>query len=155
MQLRRETDFALRALVYFAVRSRAEGGSDYMSAARAADFCEVSKSEFDSACSLLVAKGYVAIRRGPRGDVRLLVDPAQISLGQIVEDLEGVCKLLYSEAAPSDEPRNDLERRLRRTLRWVGRDLTSYLDQYTLEQMLPPQDTLEASSSRPRLQVVR
>ena len=83
MRLALHTDFALRTLLYLAARSkRATVGE-------VAEFYRISAHHLGKVVHQLGKLGYVRNVRGPGGGIELARLPARISVGEVIETLEG------------------------------------------------------------------
>ena len=88
MNLALLTDYSLRILLFLAARPhRAQVG-------QVAEFYRISKDHVAKAVNRLAHLGYVRTVRGVRGGVELAREPHEISLGQVIVELEGRLKLL-------------------------------------------------------------
>lgn len=83
MKLTNFTDFGLRALILLADR---EG--EVLSAAAIADHFNVSRHHMAKVLQELSAAGYVEGIRGAQGGVRLVRDPRDIRIGDVVRSLD-------------------------------------------------------------------
>ena len=131
MQLTLYTDFGLRMLIALAV---SPGERSTVSAVSGA--YGISRHHLVKVVGRLATLGYVETLRGKGGGVRLARRPAQISIGQVVRDMEaelGVVECLESDGghcviAPAC--------RLKSILRDATGKFLAELDSYTLAEML-------------------
>ncbi len=127
MRLTLQTDYGLRALLFLAVRP-----GEVVPIGEVAAAYGVSVHHLTKVGQLLAHRGYVEQVRGARGGVRLARDPATISLGAVVRDLEPSLALVecFEPAtntcvlAPACE--------LKRILAAAQRAFLAELDQHTL-----------------------
>jgi len=82
MQLTLYTDYSLRVLVYLAT---AENGATI---AEIAERYAISKNHLVKVAHQLGKKGYISTVRGRNGGIALARDPAMVSIGAVVRDME-------------------------------------------------------------------
>jgi Rrf2 family nitric oxide-sensitive transcriptional repressor len=83
MNLKMQTDYALRTLIYLAhVPGQA-------SVQQVADTYRISRDHLFKVVQHLVRLGYVVSRPGRSGGIRLAKDPAQINCGVVAAEFEG------------------------------------------------------------------
>ncbi|TGG92785.1 Rrf2 family transcriptional regulator [Natronospirillum operosum] len=83
MQLTRFSDYALRTLIYVALRR------DQLSTiADVADTYDISRNHLMKVANRLVSRGYLDGVRGKNGGLRLKVPADQIVLGRLVREME-------------------------------------------------------------------
>ena len=83
MNLRTQTDFALRSILYLAHRNQQVPVDEIAQA------YGISKDHLVKVVQQLVRQGYVYSQAGRNGGVRLAKDPAEINIGQVVSEFEG------------------------------------------------------------------
>lgn len=83
MHLTRFTDYALRVLLYLAVK-----GEERATIGEIADTYAISRNHLMKIVQELNQKGYLEATRGKHGGLRLKRDPASITLGGLVRDTE-------------------------------------------------------------------
>lgn len=83
MKLTQFTDYGLRALILLADRK-----GEVLSAAAIADHFNVSRHHMAKVLQELASAGYVEGIRGAQGGVRLLKDPRDIRIGEVVRRLD-------------------------------------------------------------------
>lgn len=86
MQLTRYTDYALRVLIYVALSER-DTRSVATVSETAAQF-QVSKNHLNKIVHRLRQRGYLETLRGRSGGIRLGRPAAEITIGQVVRDME-------------------------------------------------------------------
>ncbi len=84
MQLTKQTDYALRSLIYLAGSPR----GDYVNIKDICDFYDLSPNHISKLVVKLVRLGYVESIRGKGGGIRLRMDPAEIELVNVVKEFE-------------------------------------------------------------------
>ena len=130
MDISRKTDYALRMLAMLA-----EDRESLLSVRTAAEKVDVPYSFARSIQHGLVLAGIVESLRGVHGGMRLKVDPAQITIRQVVEAIQGPLVMNECTAPAADCARmggccyHPL---------WVGAQelLRSYLDSITLDDIV-------------------
>jgi Rrf2 family nitric oxide-sensitive transcriptional repressor len=133
MQLRKFSDYSLRVLIFLARRKGAH--TTIRDVARA---YEISESHLKKVVQKLAKRGYITTLRGKGGGISLARSPEEISVGDIVRDVEplipaecfvpgykGSCKL-YPNC------------RLRRALCSAQSSFLATLDDYTLNDVTVP-----------------
>ena len=88
MQLALQTDYALRALIYLAGRSKRG------TVAEIASFYRISRDHVAKVVHRLARLGFVRSIRGLGGGVELARAPAEISVGEVILAMEGNMHLL-------------------------------------------------------------
>lgn len=83
MNLKLQTDFALRVLIYLAHADRQATVEEIAGA------FEISRNHLLKVVATLARLGWVTTLRGRNGGVRLTADPADIDVGDVVARLEG------------------------------------------------------------------
>ena len=133
MQLRKSSDYSLRVLIFLARRKGA-----HTTIRDVAQAHEISESHLMKVVQKLAKRGYVSTLRGKGGGISLARSPGEISVGDIVRDLEpltpaecfvpgyrGSCKL-YPNC------------RLRRALCSAQSSFLATLDEYSLNDVMVP-----------------
>lgn len=83
MRLTQHTDYALRVLIYLGLK-----GEGLATIQEIAEAYRISNNHLMKVARELANSGYVESIRGAGGGLRLRQDPASISLGKVVQDLE-------------------------------------------------------------------
>lgn len=97
MRLTQYTDFSLRVLIYLGVNREARSTIRSISEAYG-----ISQNHLMKVVQQLAAAGHIQSRRGKGGGIRLAREPTQISIGQVVRDMEpdfGLVECLRPENA--------------------------------------------------------
>lgn len=102
LELSRKTDLAVRLLRLLAAAGERRNGADLAAA------LGTTTNFLPQVVAPLVRSGWVVSTSGPRGGYELIVAPERLSLGQVIEALEGPlidgrC-LLRPKACPGGEP---------------------------------------------------
>ena len=82
---RKEADYAVRTLIYLAMRD----GSDYVSATTLAKELELPMNFLRRICGVLIKAKILATQEGKNGGVRLVKSPANITILQLIELFDG------------------------------------------------------------------
>lgn len=87
MQLRLETDYAIRCLLYLAE------GHDGASSSQIGEAIGLSQIYAQKILSNLRSKGFVLVTRGSRGGYSLAKDPADICILDVISKIEGTISI--------------------------------------------------------------
>lgn len=134
MRITLYTDYSLRVLLFVALK-----GKEISTIGEIAEAYGISKNHLRKVVHELSSKGYLAASRGKNGGMYLNRDPAEINIGALVKDLEEDFDLV--ECFRSGEncvltPSCQLKMAFHHALQ----SFFSCLDQYTLADLLAPQD---------------
>jgi Rrf2 family nitric oxide-sensitive transcriptional repressor len=132
IRLNLATDYALRTLLYLAVRPQ-----ERPSVREVAEFHRISADHVSKVAQQLVHAGFVRAERGRGGGLRLARVPEQISVGAVVEVFEGPVALLEcvtTENVCVIQPGC----RLRGVLTRAGARLIQELKAVTLAELVTP-----------------
>lgn len=144
MKFTRFTDYALRVLIYLGLRS--DGRVTIREIARV---YEISRNHLMKVVSNLTRLGYLDAQRGPGGGIALARPAREISLADVIRDMEqdmnpvscfgepGVCVI-----KPTCRLRNVLEEAMSA---YVGT-----LERYSLQDLLEPRNKLAEMLEIPR-----
>jgi Rrf2 family nitric oxide-sensitive transcriptional repressor len=144
VQLTLYTDYSLRALLYLGMhRDR------LVPAAEIAQAYQVSEHHLAKVAKALVKAGFVRASRGRAGGLSLAVEPASLSVGEVVRRTEATLELIECfEHASSSCPLTGACR-LERTLRQAQAAFMAVLDGTTLADLLSDAPTIAARLGRP------
>lgn len=131
MRLTTFTDYSLRVLIYLALRD-----GEHVTIREIADAYGISRNHLMKVVQELSQKGYVTALRGKNGGLQLNRPPAEISIGELVREMEN--DLALAECLGSNNqciltPACGLKHILADALQ----SFFSTLDGYTLEDILP------------------
>jgi Rrf2 family nitric oxide-sensitive transcriptional repressor len=129
MRLSLQTDYALRTLLFLAMRP----GRNQIHPI--AEFYRISKDHVAKVVQVLAKKGYVRSIRGSGGGIELAKEPATISVGEIIREFEGNMNLLECVSVANVcviQP----SCRLRHVMAEAERLQMEYLDSIPLSDML-------------------
>lgn len=145
MQLTRFTDYSLRVLMYLAYKGEALSTIAEISASHG-----ISESHLTKVVHHLGKLGYITTLRGKGGGLRLARAPADINLGAVVRDSEekkGVVECL--EPGYDSSCRILGHCRLKGVLRDAEAAFFTYLDGFTLADLLLPGSAAAAGLAQP------
>lgn len=135
MKLNKQTDYALRILMYAAL----EPEDRLLSIQEVTDLYGLSRNHVMKIVQKLGQRGYLHTLRGKNGGFRLGQAAGQIRIGQLVRDMENSLVLI-----DCDEPacRLSSDCRLRPLLAEAMDAFLTVLDRYTLEDITRQRDSL-------------
>ena len=138
MRLTLHTDFALRVLIYVGLND-----SKLTTINDIAQSFGISKAHLMKVVNDLSRKGYLDTVRGRNGGIRLMREPRDINIGQVVRDTENQLQVIGCLAHKGYCP---IERVcvLRRALRNATDAFLAVLDAYTLADLIKPQRVLSS-----------
>jgi Rrf2 family nitric oxide-sensitive transcriptional repressor len=138
MRLTLHTDFALRVLIQVAL-----GGGKLARISDIAESFDVSRNHLMKVVNDLGQKGYLDTVRGRNGGIRLMREPRDINVGQVVRDMEDQLAVVGCLETRGYCP---IERVC--VLRCVLRDATdaflAVLDTQTLAELIRPHKALSS-----------
>ena len=82
---RKDADYAVRTLIFLAIRS----GADYVSATALAKELGIPTNFLRRICSMLIKAEILETREGKNGGVRLVKSPADVTVLQLIELFDG------------------------------------------------------------------
>lgn len=85
MRLTNYSDFALRSLIYLAVKPKPD---EFVNIVNIANSYRISKSHLTKIIHQLGRLGYVETVRGKNGGIRLAMHPTKINIGQLIRHTE-------------------------------------------------------------------
>ena len=139
--LSRKTDYALVALAGLTAQGDGAGGA--LSARRIAERYELPVALLMSVLKRLHRAGIVESTRGSRGGYRLVPDPRQLTVSQVVEAIEGPVQLAACcQEDEADSPDGCLACRLEYhcpisgAIRRLNERIMTFLNQVTLEDLM-------------------
>lgn len=131
MHITRHTDYALRVLIYVALK-----GEEQSTIGEIAERYAISKNHLMKIVQSLNAKGYLVAQRGKNGGLRLQGDPHHLPIGALVRDMEQDLALVEC----FENSGNCLITpacQLRQVLAEALEAFFQVLDRYTLADLLP------------------
>jgi len=129
MRLNLATDYALRVLLHLT-----QTGEAWTSALHIAEVHGASGHHVRAVCKTLTGQGWIEARRGAGGGVRLAIEPASLSVGQVVRELESF-ELVECMSAEGASCRLDPSCRLKAALRKATKAFLAVLDEVTLAEL--------------------
>jgi len=146
LSMTRKTDYGLVAMAELA---RYQGSQ--VTARAMSERIGVPLPALTNVLKQLAQSGLVTATRGPRGGYRLAHKPNEITLGQLIEAVEGPVRLTRccsdGEPAPDDECKCDLEDscRVKLPVQRVQESLLRFLDQVKLSHIADDQIPVQLS----------
>ena len=130
MQLTRHTDYAFRLLLYLEAHPERP-----VSVSQIANAYSVSYNHLSKVAQSLTAKGYTKVQRGRAGGLRLAKKAEDISLGQVVRDIEPNLNIVECFAPQKSRCLLSPACRLRSALKEATRQFLYSLDQHSLKDI--------------------
>ena len=137
MQLTQYTDYSLRVLIYLGVHP-----DELATITEISDRYQISRNHLVKVVHELGKLGYIETIRGKGGGMRLAVSPEELTIGEIVRNMENnlnIVECFGNESSCAITPNC----RLRGILRDALKSFISVLDQYTLKDILVNQKKLQ------------
>ena len=132
MRLSLHTDYALRTLMYLSgIKQRA-------TTSQIAEFFQISKDHLAKVVQRLTRLGLIRTVRGIGGGLELAARPESISVGEVLEKLEGSTQLLECVTAPSQVCVIQAHCRLRGVLAEAERIQMEYLRSIKISDIAKP-----------------
>ncbi len=138
MQLTLHTDYALRVLIYLTIQPEKIITIDEIT-----DFYEISRNHLVKVVHNLSSKGFISTSRGKYGGMQLSRPPEEISIGDVVRQIEGNFDIVECFNPDSKKCRVVPICNLKSVLQQANEQFLSYLDQYTLEEAVKPNSQLK------------
>lgn len=139
MRLTLHTDYALRVLMYVAVKP-----ASVSTIPEIVDRFNISRGHVMKVVQRLGQKGYLATMRGKHGGLRLGRPPSQINLGAVVRDMEEELGVVGCLQTTVPYCRIEACCILRHALDDATEAFLATLDRYTLEDLIRPRAALSA-----------
>ncbi|TWU22030.1 HTH-type transcriptional repressor NsrR [Novipirellula galeiformis] len=130
MKLTTQTDYALRTLMFLATRT------SRTKVAEVASLFGISVNHVAKVVNLLVRFGYIRSTRGIGGGIELALQPEEIPLGKLIEQVEGNMNLLGCVGS-DDSCAIHSFCKLRGVLAEAERVQLEYLNSVTLADVVP------------------
>ena len=89
MHITRFTDYAIRVLIYLAVKK-----NELSTISEIAESYAISKNHLMKIVQELNLRGYLLATRGKNGGIKLISDAEEINIGKLIRELEGETKLV-------------------------------------------------------------
>lgn len=144
MKFTRFTDYALRVLMYLGLRS--DGRVTIREIARVYD---ISRNHLMKVVSNLTRLGYLDAQRGPGGGIALARPAREISLADVIRDMEQDMNPVSCFGEPGRCVIKPICR-LRDVLKEAMSAYINTLEQYSLQDLLEPRDKLAKMLEIPR-----
>ena len=135
MRLTQWTDYALRVLMYCASHQQREHAPTI---AEIAEVHGISRSHLMKIVMELSAKGWLSTTRGRGGGLRLVQDPSQIVVGEVVRQMEEDFRMVECFNPDSNTCRIDGVCRLKGSLQQALQAYMQVLDGVSLADLVAP-----------------
>lgn len=135
MRLTQWTDYSLRVLMYCAA---CEGRALPPTVSEIAEAHGISRSHLTKIVMILAGHGWLATTRGRGGGLRLMADPRQLTLGQVIRETEPDLTLVECFDGQHNTCRLDGYCRLKGALGKAMQAFLTALDGVTLSDLLAP-----------------
>jgi Rrf2 family protein len=142
MQMTRQADYAVRAMVYLAQHGR----EDLVATAKIAQEQKIPGTFLAKIIAQLGTAGLVQAMRGTRGGIRLARAPANISLLQVVEAVDGSMLINECVSNPASCPLGP-QCTVQPVWCQVQAELVDRLEKITFADLLPPSSNLTANNN--------
>lgn len=133
MRLTQYTDYSLRVLIYLGYKK-----DETVTISEMSDFYKISRNHLMKVVHNLGLKGYIQTLRGKNGGLRLARLPAEISIGDVVRDMEPDFVLLECFDPSEDQCVISRSCALKSVLVGARDTFLAELDKYTLADVLKP-----------------
>jgi Rrf2 family nitric oxide-sensitive transcriptional repressor len=137
MRLTLHTDYALRVLLYVALKPHA-----FTTIPEIVRHFDISKGHLMKVVPRLAQKGYLQTIRGKKGGIRLARRPTDISVGAVVREMGEELGVLGCLQDKKGYCRIEECCILRRVLREATNAFLATLDRYTIADLLQPRQAL-------------
>jgi Rrf2 family nitric oxide-sensitive transcriptional repressor len=127
MQLTLHTDYALRVLIYLSIQSEKIVTIDEIT-----DFYEISRNHLVKVVHNLSSKGFISTSRGKHGGMQLSRPPEDISIGDVVRQVEANFEIVECFNPDSKKCRIVPICSLKSVLQQANENFLTFLDQYSL-----------------------
>lgn len=131
LRITKHTDFALRALIFLAVRPDRRATVQEM-----ADGHGISQAHLQKIVRALAQGGWVELTRGVNGGAQLALDPAEIGIGAVMRELDDLDGLLECFRPETDACAVSPACRLKGALRGAQEAFYAHLDELTLADVV-------------------
>lgn len=103
MRITKHTDYALRVLLYLAVRSKQGAESEVVPTARIAEAFGISENHLTKVARRLSELGLVTSKRGVGGGLTLALEPTEVSVGAVMRAFDRAEDLIECFDEATDE----------------------------------------------------
>jgi Rrf2 family nitric oxide-sensitive transcriptional repressor len=138
MQLTLHTDYALRVLIYLTLQPEKIVTIDEIT-----DFYEISRNHLVKVVHNLSNKGFISTSRGKHGGMQLSRSPEEISIGDVVRQIEANFDIVECFNPDSKKCRVVPICNLKSVLQQANENFLSFLDQYSLAEAIKPNSQLK------------
>lgn len=138
MRLTLQTDYALRVLMYAGIK-----GDELATIPEIVACFDISRGHVMKVVHRLGRLGYLETIRGRAGGIRLARNPAEITVGAVIRDMEQQLGVLGCLQESSGYCRIEKRCVLKSALRDATNAFLATLDRYTLAELVKPRQPLE------------
>ena len=138
MQLTLHTDYALRVLIYLTIQPEKTVTIDEIT-----DYYEISRNHLVKVVHNLSSKGFISTSRGKHGGMQLSRPPEDISIGDVVRQIEANFDIVECFNNDNMKCRVLPICNLKSVLQTANDQFLSYLDQYSLADAVKPNAQLK------------
>lgn len=132
MQLTQHTDYGLRVLIFLGLKPQ----DQLATIQEIAEAYNISRNHLMKVVSKLATYGYIISTRGAGGGIRLAQSPADIIVGQVIQDLEPINGLVEC-MRPNSLCAISLACSLPNMLSRASAAFIAELNKYTIQDLLP------------------
>lgn len=141
MQLTLHTDYALRVLIYLSIKPDKVVTIDEVT-----DFYEISRNHLVKVVHNLSSKGFIATSRGKHGGMQLSRPPEEISIGDVVRQIEANFDIVECFNPNSKKCRVLPICNLKSVLQQANDSFLTFLDQYSLADAIKSNSDLKRTA---------
>jgi Rrf2 family nitric oxide-sensitive transcriptional repressor len=138
MQLTLHTDYALRVLIYLTIQPE-----KIVTIHEITDFYEISRNHLVKVVHNLSGKGFISTSRGKHGGMQLSRPAEDISIGDVVRQIEANFDIVECFNPDSKKCRVVPICNLKSVLQQANENFLSFLDQYSLAEAVKPNSSLK------------
>ncbi|KPJ91671.1 MAG: hypothetical protein AMJ53_11095 [Gammaproteobacteria bacterium SG8_11] len=137
MQLTVHTDYALRVLIYLSIRPE-----NIVTIDEITEFYEISRNHLVKVVHNLSSKGFISTSRGKHGGMQLSRPPEEISIGDVVRQIEANFDIVECFNPDSKKCRVVPICNLKSVLQQANENFLKFLEQYSLADAVKPNSQL-------------
>lgn len=138
MQLTLHTDYALRVLIYLSGQPGKTVTIDEVT-----DFYNISRNHLVKVVHNLSSKGFIHTSRGKHGGMQLARAPEDISIGDVVRQIEASFNIVECFNSENNACRVTPVCKLKFVLQQANESFLNYLDQYSLADAIKSNSDLK------------
>ena len=131
VRVTKHTDYALRALIFMAVRPKQRVTTQAI-----ADAHDISLAHLQKIVRALAEGGWIELTRGAGGGAQLAREPGDISIGEVMRSLDDLDGLIECFTSETDNCVLSPACRLKSALRGAQEAFYAHLDELTLAEVI-------------------